>query len=94
MKAGLYSHQKIPCFLWRSENLLYITLGVDKAIYLGEPVNALVLLEIDQPEDTILVKPVHDANSPGTLLENVKNIFSEQLILLKRNDEFELDMDI
>lgn len=77
-----------------NENLLYITLGIDKAIYLEEPVKALVLLEIDQPEDTVLINPEHDAESPEVMLENVKNTFSDQLVLFRRNDEFKLDIDI
>lgn len=76
------------------ENLLHVTLGLDKAIYLGKLVHALVLLEIDQPEDTTLVNPGYDAASPETLLDNVKTIFSDQLILFKRNDKFDLDIDI
>lgn len=66
------------------ENLLYITLGIDKALYLSQPANALVLLEIEQPEDTIIVDFDQDKNNAKALFANVKEAFSQQLILFER----------
>lgn len=66
------------------ENLLYITLGIDKALYFSQPANALVLLEIDQPEDSLLVELDSDINNASDLLENVREVFSQQLLLFKR----------
>lgn len=66
------------------ENLLYITLGIDKALYFLEPAKSFVLLEIDQPEDTLLVQLDDDISNASDLLENVKEVFSQQLLLFKR----------
>lgn len=67
------------------ENLLYITLGIDKALYLSQPAKALVLLEIEQPEDSLLVQLDHDKNNPNDLLKNVKEALSQQLLLFMRD---------
>ena len=65
-----------------NENLIYVTLGIDKASYLSQPVNAFVLLEIDQPEDRILVQL--DMANAYDMLRDVKEAFAQKLLLFKR----------
>lgn len=64
------------------ENLIYVTLGIDKASYLSQPVNAFVLLEIDQPEDRILVQL--DMANAYDMLRDAKEAFAQKLLLFKR----------
>lgn len=68
------------------ENLLFAVLGIDKSMALQEPAQAMVLLEIEAPEDSIQVRVDYGSDNAGALLEQVAEAFSRQLLLFKRKN--------
>ncbi len=66
------------------ENMIYTALGIDKALYLQKPAEAMALFEIEQPEDGILIQIDGDADNTQDLLANVKENFLQQILLFRR----------
>ncbi len=66
------------------ENIIYTALGIDKALYLQKSAEAMALLEIEQPEDGVLIQIDGDADNTQDLLVNVKENFLQQILLFRR----------
>ncbi len=66
------------------ENMMYTALGIDKALYLQKSANAMALLEIEQPEDGILIQIDDGTDNTQDLLANVKENFLQQILLFRR----------
>ncbi len=66
------------------ENMIYTALGIDKALYLKKSANAMALLEIEQPEDGILIQIDDDTDNTQDLFTNVKENFLQQILLFRR----------